>query len=45
MSYLPEGESAGAESQSGMTQRMRRITTRKTKEIKKESINILLDTT
>ena len=43
LSSLPEGEWAGAESQRGMTQRMRRITTRQTKEIEKESINILFD--
>ena len=40
---LPEGEWAVAESQRRMTQRMRRITTRQTKEIEKESINILFD--
>ena len=33
MSSLPEGEGAVAESQRGMMQRMRRITTRQTKEI------------
>ena len=43
LSSLPEGEWAGAESQREMTQRMRRITTRQTKEIEKESINILFD--
>ena len=37
--------SAGAESQRGMTQRIRRIATRKTKQIEKESINILFDET
>ena len=42
---LQEGEWAGAESQRGMMQRMRRVTTRKTKEIEKESINILFDAT
>ena len=45
LSSLPEGEWAGAESQRGMMQRMRRVTTRKTKEIKKEGINILFDPT
>ena len=45
LSSLPEGEWAGAESQRGMMQRMRRVTTRKTKEIEKESINILFDAT
>ena len=43
MSSLPEGEWADAESQRKMMQRMRIMTTRQTKEIKKESINILLD--
>ena len=33
-----EGEWAGAASQRGMTQRMRRMTTRQRKEIEKESI-------
>ena len=37
---LPVGEWAVAEFQRDMTQRMRRITTRKTKGIEKESINI-----
>ena len=45
LSSLPQGEWAGAESQRRMTQRMRRITTRQTKEIEKESINILFDAT
>ena len=45
LSTLLEGEWAGAESQRGMMQRMRRVTTRKTKEIKKEGINILFDPT
>ena len=45
LSSLPEGEWAGAESQRGMMQRMRRVTTRQTKEIEKESINILFDAT
>ena len=40
-SSLPEG----AESQRGMTQRMRKMTTRQTKEIEKESINIFLEAT
>ena len=44
-SSLPEGEWAVAESQRGMMQRMRRVTTRQTKEIEKESINILFDAT
>ena len=45
LSSLPEGEWAVAESQRGMMQRMRRVTTRQTKEIEKESINILFDAT
>ena len=45
LSSLPEGEWAGAVSQIGMTQRLRRITTRRTKEIEKESKNILFDAT
>ena len=45
LSSLQEGEWAGAESQREMTQRMRRVTTRQTKEIEKESINILFDPT
>ena len=45
LSSLPEGEWAGAESQRGMTQRMRRMTTRQTNEIEKESIHIFLDAT
>ena len=40
LSSLLEGEWAVAESQRGMTQKMRRITTRKTKGIEKESVNI-----
>ena len=45
LSSLPEGEWAGAESQRGMMQRMRRVTTQQAKEIEKESINILSDAT
>ena len=41
LSSLPEGEWAAAEPQRRMTQRMRRVTTRQTKGIEKESINIL----
>ena len=44
-SCLPEGEWAVAESQIGMTQRMRRMTTRQKKEIEKGSINIFFDAT
>ena len=43
LSSLLEGEWASAESQRGMMQRMRRVTTRQTKDIEKESINILFD--
>ena len=43
LSSLPEGEWTVAESQRGMMQRMRRMTTRQTKEIEKERINILFD--
>ena len=35
LSSLPEGEWAVAESQEGMMQRMRRVTTKQTKEIEK----------
>ena len=45
LSSLPEGDWAVGESQRGMTQRMRRITTRQTKEVEKESIHILFDAT
>ena len=45
LSSLPEGEWAGAESQRAKMQRMRRITTTKTKVIEKGSINILFDAT
>ena len=45
LNFLPEGEWAGAESQKEMMQKMRRITTRQTKEIEKKSINILFDPT
>ena len=47
LSFLPEGEWTGAESQRqrGMMQRIRGVTTRQTKKIKKESINILFDPT
>ena len=41
LSSLPEGEWADAESQRGMMQRIRSVTTKQTKEIEKESINIL----
>ena len=44
LSSLPEGERAVAETQRGMMQRTRRVTTRQVKEIEKESINILFDT-
>ena len=40
---LPEGEWTVAESQRGMTQRIRSVTGRQTKEIENESINILFD--
>ena len=43
LSSLPEGEWADAESQRGMMQRIRRVAARQTKEIEKESINILFD--
>ena len=43
LSSLPECELAGAESQRGMMQRMRRVTKIQTKEIEKENINILFD--
>ena len=45
LSSLPEGDWAVADSQRGMMQRMRRATTRQTKEIEKKSINILFDPT
>ena len=45
LSSLPEGELAVAESQRGVAQRMRRITTRQTKEMEKESIMIFFDAT
>ena len=45
LSFLQEGEWAGAESQRGMIQRMKRVATRETKEIEKKSINILFDPT
>ena len=45
LSSLPEGEWAVAESQRGMKQRMRRVITRQTKEMEKESIRILFDAT
>ena len=45
LSFLPEGEWAGAKSQRGITQRMRRMTTTQTDEIQKESINIFFDVT
>ena len=40
LSFLREGVWAVAESQRGMAQRMRRMTTRQTKETEKESVNI-----
>ena len=40
-----EGVWAGTESKRGMTQRMRRMTTKQMKEIEKENINIFFDTT
>ena len=45
LSFLQVGEWAGAESQRGMMQRKRRMITRQTKEIEKESINIIFDAT
>ena len=45
LSSLPESKWAGAESQRGMTQGMRRMTTRQMKEIEKESIKIFFDAT
>ena len=45
MSSLPAGERTVAESQKWMTQRMRRKTARQTKEVEKESTNILIDAT
>ena len=42
---LLEGEKPGADSQRGMMQRMRRMTTRQAKELEQESINILFDAT
>ena len=45
LSSLLEGEWAGAETQWGMKQRIRKMTTRQKKEIKTESINISLDET
>ena len=45
LSSLPEGEWAVAESQRGMMQGMRRVTTRQANEIEEESINILFDPT
>ena len=42
LSSLLEGEWAVAESQRGMTQKMRRMNTRQTQEVEKESINIFL---
>ena len=45
LSSLLDGEWADAETQRVMMQRMRRVTTRQTKEIEKESINILFDAT
>ena len=45
LSSLPEGEWAGAESQKRVMQRIRRMTTRQTKEIEKESINTFFDAT
>ena len=45
LSSLPEGDWAVAKFERGMTQKLRRITTRQTKEIEKESINILFDAT
>ena len=45
LTSLPGGERPVAETQGGMTQRMRRMATKQTKEIEKESINILIDAT
>ena len=45
LSSLPEDEWAIVEFQRGMMQRMRRVTAKQTKEIEKESINILFDPT
>ena len=45
LSSLPEGEWAAAESQRGMTQETKRMTTRQTKKIEKESINIMFRAT
>ena len=43
LSSLSEGKWAVAATQSGMMQRMKGMTTRQTKEIEKERINILFD--
>ena len=45
LSSLREGGWAGVESQEGLLQRMRRVITRLSKEIEKESINILFNAT
>ena len=45
LSSLPEGEWAAAESQRRMTQETKTMTARQTKEIEKESINIMFRAT